>query len=168
MSCENPSEHRQCNLTRLHSMPRNLAKADCTCKSQNEICHIVTILIGERLAVLTVRRNTFHPAEGNSKAGKPINCNVKLWFVLDTCCTSSLRSTQLHIETQKELLLRPSSTTLLIFSSRTDTACSPPAQDHVRIHNASTTLLSKLNFGEKETQSKRCEFTLVVFHLVEW
>ena len=92
---------RQCNLTRLLSMPRNLARADCTCKSQNEICHVVTILIGERLAVLTVRRSTFQPAEGNSKAGKPTNCNVKLWFVLDTCCTSSLSSTQLHIETQK-------------------------------------------------------------------
>ena len=83
-------------------MPRNLARADCTCKSQNEVCHIVTILIGERLAVLSVRRSTFHPAEGNSKAGKPTNCNVELWFVLDTCCTSSLRSTQLHIETQKK------------------------------------------------------------------
>ena len=69
-------------------------------------------------------------------------------------CTSSLRSTQLHIETLKELLLRPSSTTLLIFSSKTDTACSAPAQDHVQSHNAS--LLSKLHFGEKEIQSKRC------------
>ena len=102
--------------TPLHA--RNLARTDCTCKSRNEICHFVTILIGKRLSVLSVRGSTFHPAEGNSKAGKPTNCNVKLWFVLDTCCTSSLSSTQLHIETQKELLLRPSSTTLLIFSSR--------------------------------------------------
>ena len=61
---------------------------------------------------------------------------------------------------KKELHPRPSSTTLLIFSSKTDTACSAPAQDHVQIHNASTTLLSKLYsklyFGEKEIQSKRC------------
>ena len=92
---------RQCNLTRLLFMPRNLARADCTCKSQNESCNIVTILIGERLSVLSVRRSTFHPAECNSKARKPINCNVELWFVLDTCRTSSLRSTQQHIETQK-------------------------------------------------------------------
>ena len=89
----------QPNTTPLHAI--NLARADCTCKSRNEICHIVTILIGERLAVLSVRRSTFHPAEGNSKAGKPTNCNVKLWFVLDTCCTSSLRSTQQHIETKR-------------------------------------------------------------------
>ena len=80
---------------------RNLARVDCTSKSRNEICHFVTILIGKRLSVLNVRRSPFHPAEGNSKAGKPTNCNVKLWFVLDTCCTSSLSSTQLHIETQK-------------------------------------------------------------------
>ena len=63
--------------TPLHA--RNLARADCTCKSRNEICHFVTILIGERLAVLSVRGSTFHPAECNSKTGKPTNCNVKLW-----------------------------------------------------------------------------------------
>ena len=102
--------------TPLHA--RNLARADCTCKSRNEICHFVTILIGKRLSVLSVRGSTFHPAEGNSKAGKPTNCNVKLWFVLDTCCTSSLPSHNCTLRLKKELHLRPSSTTLLIFSSR--------------------------------------------------
>ena len=49
---------------------RNLARADCTSKSRNEICHFVTILIGKRLSVLSVRRSTFHPRRRQQQSWK--------------------------------------------------------------------------------------------------
>ena len=61
----------------LHKLPFHaggLAGADCTCRSQGSTARTLPHCAHhphQRLAVLSVRRSTFHPAEGKGKAGKP-------------------------------------------------------------------------------------------------